>query len=66
MYPGYFQAAQSPISVQIQLMISDLHLLQNLLDVKDLLYLLLNSYHGYKMEQIHPWLIGFGVSQLEE
>lgn len=25
-----------------------------------------HSYHCYKMEQIHAWLVGFGVSQFEQ
>lgn len=27
---------------------------------------LTRSYHGYKMQQIHAWLVGFGVSQFEQ
>lgn len=27
---------------------------------------LTGSYHGYKMQQIHAWLVGFGVSQFEQ
>lgn len=32
----------------------------------NLMFFFSRSYHGYKMQQIHARLVGFGVSQFEQ